>query len=627
MSDVFSLLNIKSDIIKDFPLQASRIDEIQLNRVFNKNMRLLKQIEERMNSDKGIKVSQHSIDEIVQKVKRCSNQGDNSVEAWSTRELRIVSYYLMKLRNNPKDYYFALSLLDKGWKNMFFNGLIFYVLNSWNYIEPEFREATCQLIVNKLKGYEDNNKRYILLKNHLNLFEKNGPLRMATLLTAKKFDLFNAPSIIGYKSSAIKQSYYSDVIINYIEKNNITKLDVISEIFSLHDIDRTKKLVCAYLVERENRRGDEIKRSILCRFINRTLGDVTLASTWAPFAGASSEDAAKLKKAMKLVYMWFAQQIIEVFFEVCVQDKERRNFWLKYVKHLSGFKIIGSTATKRLLQGDSRIGSMFLKHFKETNSYSSQTSALVLFIKNKMLIEFSDTGALYVYNQGHKQVGFVTSARTINSTNDLKIPSMNLLVEQDYYHTYHNEEGRFHHRGEWQSRLTSWMERKVLSSYNNSVSFFDTKDDELFKEKPLLKDFDIYESYSDDGPSTPVVKVEKKEPEPEVVCDDEITYEKNVPCSISSKPFFYSRYRIIANSKGFYLNKIGTSAFARFKSLQKGESPNGDIRIKPPMDTEWCEVVHFYLGTLFVIGYVKLEGGVVKFKNKHNQIDFKEIKL
>ncbi|MBQ7878594.1 MAG: hypothetical protein IJ319_03925 [Bacteroidaceae bacterium] len=627
MSDVFSLLNIKSDLIKDFPLQASRIDEIQLNRVFNKNMRLLKQIEERMNSDRGINVSQRSIDEIVLKVKRCSNQGESSFESWSTRELRIVSYYLMKLRDDPKDYYFALSLLDRRWKSLFFNGLIFYVLNSWNYIEPEFREATCQLIIKKLKEYEDNNKRYILLKNHLNLFDKNGPLRLAALLTAKNIDLFNAPSIIGYKSSAFKQSYYSDVIINYIEKNNITKLDTISEIFSLHDIDRTKKLVCAYLVERENRRGDEIKRSILCRFINRTLGDVTLASTWAPFAGASNEDAARLKKAMRLVYMWFAQQIIEVFFEVCVQSKERKNFWLKYVKYLSGFKIIGSTATKRMLQSDSRIGSTFHRHFKETNSYTSQTSALVLFIKNKMLIEFSDTGALYVYNQGHKQVGLVTSVRTINSTNDLKIPSMNLLVEQDYYHTYHNEEGRFHHRGEWQDRLTLWMERKVLSAYNTSLSFFDTKDDELFKEKPLSKDFDIYESYSDDNPNTTIIKVERKEPEPDIVCDDEITYEKNVLCSISSKPFFYSRYRIVANPKGVYLNKIGTSAFARFRTLQKGESANGDIRIKSPMDTGWCEIVHFYLGTLFVIGYIKLEDGVIKFKNKLNQSDLKEIKL
>lgn len=627
MSNVYSLLNINSGVIKDFPLQAMRVDENQLNKVLNKNMRLLKQIEERMRDDKGIKVSPHSIDETISKLKRLSSKDDYSIENWSIRELRIVSYYLMKLRNNPKDYFYALSLLDKCWRNMFFNGLIFYVLNSWNYIEPEFRDATCRLITDRLKAYNDNNKRYILLKNHLNLFDKNGPLRMAALLKAKNLELFNAPSILGYKNSGFKQSYYSDVIINYVEKNNISKLDVISEIFDYHDIDRTKKLVCAYLVERENKIGDEIRRSVLCKFINRTLGDVTLASTWAPFAGASNEEAAKLQNAMKLVYMWFAQQIIEVFFEVCVQDKERKNFWLKYVKYLSGFKIIGSTATKRMLQSDPRIGNMFLKHFKETSSYSSQTSALVLFIKNKMLVEFSDTGALYVYNQGHKQVGLVTSSRSLNSTNDLKVPSINLLVEQDYYRTYHHEEGRFVHRGEWQSRLTYWLESKVLSKYNSSVSFFDKKDDELFKEKPLSKDFDIYQSYSEKDEQTPIPRTKSSEIVSATVNEEIISYENNVAFSISSKPFYNHRYRIVANSNGFYLNKVGTSSFARFKVPQKGESPHGEIRIKVPMDNSWCEIVHFYLGTLFNLGYIKLEGCNIFYKTNYNQKDYKTINL
>lgn len=625
MSDVYTLLNIKSEVIKDFHLNALRVDENQLNKILNKNKRLLMQIEENMRSDKGIKVSLRSVDDVVRKVKKMSSSGDESIENWDTKDLRIVSYYLMKLCDNPKDYNFALLILDLGWKNMFFNGLVFYILNSWNYIEPEFRDATCQLIIKKLKEYKDNNKRYLLLKNHSNLFDKNGPLRMAALLDAKKIDLLDAPTIIGFKGTTIKQSYYSDVIINYVVKNNITKLDKISEIFSFHDLDRTKKLVCAHLVEQENKRGDEIKRAMLCRFINRTLGDVTLASTWAPFAGATKEEATKLKKAMRLVYMWFAQQIIEVFFEVCVQDQERKGFWLKYVKYLSGFKIIGSTATKRMLQCDSRIGSMFARHFKETNSYSSQTSALVLFIKNKMLVEFSDTGALYAYNQDHKQVGFVTSSRTINSTNDLKIPSIGLLVEQDYYSTFYNEEGRLYHRGEWQDRLTYWMNRKVLSSNNNSVSFFETKDDDVFKATPLKKDFDIYGSYSEK--ENKVVIPEPKKKEPEIIEDENITYENNVSPSITSKPFFYSKYKIVANSKGFYLNKIGSTTFARFKSLQKGESPCGDINIKKPLESGWSEVSNFYLGSKFILGYIKQQGFKILFKEKIAQETFKEINL
>jgi hypothetical protein len=207
----------------------------------------------------------------------------------------------------------------------------------------------------------------------------------------------------------------------------------------------------------------------------------------------------------------------------------------------------------------------------------------------------------------------------------LKIPSIGLLVEQDYYSTFYNEEGRLYHRGEWQDRLTYWMNRKVLSSNNNSVSFFETKDDDVFKATPLKKDFDIYGSYSEK--ENKVVIPEPKKKEPEIIEDENITYENNVSPSITSKPFFYSKYKIVANSKGFYLNKIGSTTFARFKSLQKGESPCGDINIKKPMESGWSEVSNFYLGSKFILGYIKQQGFKILFKEKIAQETFKEINL
>ena len=111
------------------------------------------------------------------------------------------------------------------------------------------------------------------------------------------------------------------------------------------------------------------------------------------------------------------------------------------------------------------------------------------------MVEFSDTGALYVYNQGHNQVKFLRNGvRFMNSTNDLKIPSMQLLIETyDWGGHYYNEEGRMTHQGYWQTRLTNWMRDKVLSNDNTAMSYFETKDDETFvaqelpKEKPILK--------------------------------------------------------------------------------------------------------------------------------------------
>ena len=68
MTDAFSLLNINRDVLKDFHLLANRVDNLQIERVINQNMRKLKSIEERLLVDEGIKVSKQSIDEILYKV-------------------------------------------------------------------------------------------------------------------------------------------------------------------------------------------------------------------------------------------------------------------------------------------------------------------------------------------------------------------------------------------------------------------------------------------------------------------------------------------------------------------------------------------------------------------------------
>ena len=622
MNDIYSLLNINSGVIQDYPLLANRVVDHQIEKVINNNMGKLKQIEDRMLIDKGIEIPKRSIDEVIRKVIRLSKQNDNSPENWTIRELRIVSYYLMKLRNDSKDYYFALSLLDNNWRNIYFNGLIFYLMNTWNSIEAEYRDATSKLVTKKLREYTDNNKRYKLLKNHTDLLEKAGPIRMAAIISAKKMNLTDAPIIMGFKNSIFKQSYFSDVIIKFIESNNINDLDYIEEVLGIHDLDRTKKLLFANLVEKADKIGEGLNRSILCRYINRILGDVTLASTWAPFAGATYSEAEKLKRTMKLVNMWFAQQIIEVFFEVCVQDRDRKQFWLKYVQYVSGFKIVGSTAIKRLLQNNSKIGGMFLRHFIETNQYSSQTAALVLFIKNKMIVEFSDTGALYVYNQNHNQVKLITSRpRSLNSTNDLKIPSMQLLIEiSEWGSLYFNEEGRMTHQGHWQSRLSSWIQKMVLSNNNTNVSFLDLKDDDIFKETPLPCEEEI--SLDDDFEDLNETEEKKLEEEQN---NDIIIYENNVTSKIYSK--WVDNIRIVANDNGFYVNRVSSSQYAKIKRMLPGQHPIGSIWIKRTNSPKWSEIVHFYNGAEICIGYMKHVASGILYKETLIQQNSKQINL
>ena len=615
MSDIYSILNINSGIIQDFHLLADRVADHQIEKVINKNVRTLKQIEERMFVDKGLNVAQQSIDEIISKVIRMAPSGNTSMDNWTIRELRIVSYYLMKLRDDNVCYLYALELLDKNWKNIFFNGLAFYLLNSWHSIEPDYRNLTGQLLVRKLDSYSESNRRYSLWKNRANLFDSNGPVRMAALLKAKNMSVAEAPSLLGFKNTSIKQAYYSDVIVKYVETNHITNLDSIDQVFELHNLDRTKKLIFAYLVETEDRIGDGLRRAQLCRFANVKLGDVTLASSWAPFTGATEKEVQRLRKAMENVNMWFLQQIVESFFEICVQDRERKSFWLKYVQNrsITRFKIIGSTAIKRLLQSNSKIGSMFLRHFIETNSYSSQTSALALFMKNKMFVEFSDTGALYVYNQTHSMVKKVTNARNgISSTNELKIPSMNVLIEANTWGGYYYyEEGRMTHQGYWQQRLEGWLNQMVLSSDNKSMSFLDQKNDDVFKAKPLpAENFKPLAAESvETETATEQDKVVEKKEESFVLNSVPVKFRYKIASKVLD-----NGVRVVANANGFYLS-LGKNHYELVRPFASGQAPTGSIWMKKATMIGWYEIVHNYHGTdTRSIGFIRITNGEVTFK-------------
>ena len=669
MSDAYSLLNINQDVLRDFHLLANTVGDLQTERVINRNVRTLKSIEERLFVSDGIKVSKNSIDEILYKVVEASQSREPNAEEWTMRELRIVSYFIMKLQDDDKVFDYALTLLDKGWRNMYFNGLVFFLMNSWCLIRPDVRKKTSQLVIKKLNEYSDNNRRYVLLKNHANLFEEAGPLRLAMILTSQKKKIEDAPLVLGSKSAAISQSYFSDVIIKYCERNTMTE-DELEELFEKHDVKRTKQLLFSDLVMKAEQNGDPMQQQQLSKFINRILGDITLTATWAPFLGATYEEAQKLKRAMQQVNYWFTRQIIETFFEVCVQDRDRKKFWLDYVKYVRGFKIVGSTTTKRQLQNDPRVNTMYHRHFIETNSTYSQTAALVLSIKDYVLIEFSDTGCAYAYKQQNSKVQFLRKGvRYMNSTNDLKDTSLDPLVERmDWGGYYHNEEGRVFHKGQWQSRLHMWMQRNILSQSNTGTSYFDTKDDDTFtaqelpKQEKIRKPIEIPEKSKVESPiSKPVIKQQEARPKPQpqqrtlfhgvpefdnqrskpqlskpqtaaqpirpkVQSLPNAVYESNVSYALSSKWFFDGICRVVCNNKGYYVNVGRTRQFIKIGGLMGNDSA-GSIWIKRPNLQGWVRIVHATLsGTEFLVGYIKQAGGGLLFKQDISQSSFMQIK-
>lgn len=471
MSDIYGLLNLNRDILENFALQGRLIENnVETDRIIRNAIRKLKTIENRMQDDgKRPEFNQQSIEEVIEKIKREAN-GAN--EEWVLKELRLVSFYLVRLRNEQKVFDHALWLLENNWKDLFVNGLMFFLMNSWNICADNLLIGVSEILKRHLVNYSGSIKRYLTLKRQIDLLEKAGPVRLATILSAKNIPLEDAPTLLGYKASSLSFPYFSDVIINYFKRKQEIDYDEMENIFSKHFLDRTKKLIYAYLVEKAEDSGDGNFQGAVVRSARRILGDINVSTTWSPFTGATAEDIWQLNKAKDLIIAWGARKTVDAFFDVCVQDPRRRKCWLEYVGSIMDYRIVGSTSVRTKLQSNSEVAPLLKSCFIETNSRVSATAALVLFIKDKVFVEFSDVGSLYIYNSSNRIIRDIKRKRYLDSTADLKDTSIGMAIDQYSSWSYlYYDEGRITHRGEWEERFRRWMREKMEMRPGQKVKY------------------------------------------------------------------------------------------------------------------------------------------------------------
>lgn len=456
--DIFEILDIKSYSIRKFSDRASLVIDPHTEKIINGNIKCLQQISDSILSSSPEHISQIAAEKIIEKIKKNADNKNKST-TWTTRELRIATYFLNKLEDSPDAFYYTISLFYSLWKYTFIDGLTFYVLNSWNTIQESYRNAVCSLILEQLNNYQGNNHKYNLLKLHYRVFEKDGHEYLSDYLISNHIKIENSPRVIGFPRSTFKFSYYSDVIILYFKKRYLSLIPIkyVEYILSFHSSDRTKKLLYADIIIRADKNGTDSYQFDACLSVSRMLGRFDLSSTWAPFIGATQSDIDKIDFARRCISKWMTRRTISIFFEKYVQDNSRKTFWLNYVNYILNFRIVGSFFIKRKLCEDMSLNEFVAEHYTTTNSATSQTIALILYIKDKVFVEFSDVGALYIYDKDNTYI----RRRYIEKTDDLKDTSLPLAIEQDsqtYYSYYqYEEEGKINHRGDWQTRLRKWM--------------------------------------------------------------------------------------------------------------------------------------------------------------------------
>lgn len=463
METIFDLLNIDKEQFESFAIQAKSIGGLQLDRVFNRNIKRLKEIEKDcyVDTDHISKDIKDSRKEILSKVKQLSSSRE-LFEEWTILELRNLSYLLYELQDSEVVYTYALQVLDDKWKPLLFNGVIYSIMYNWIFLNEDYKEILCDFIQRKLMLYEGDNNRYLNLKNNMNFFDVNGPLRMSSLLHYKGISIIDAPILLKNQSSTITQSYYSDVIVEYYRNRETINIGELENLFNIHNFSRTKKLLLASIVEEANEDGTEYLQEQVSRLADKILGNITIKATWAPFKGATEIEKEQLIRARDLVNQWYARKVIEVFFDICVQENLRKEFWLKYVPYISNFKIVASRSVKGQLNANNTVRNMLDNYFIPTNSIVTQSKALVLYLKDKVFVEFSDVGALYIYNNNHKIIRTFNKCKSVTSFSDLKDGSFQqAIIRGSYGELDFSDEGKMVHQGNWQYRLKEWFKEKM----------------------------------------------------------------------------------------------------------------------------------------------------------------------
>nr|WP_321372746.1 EH signature domain-containing protein [uncultured Bacteroides sp.] len=445
-----------------FAHSANTIFAHNQEKTFEFNNRRLDLITEKYQYERDIIVDEKTAEELLKRFNAMFNIYNNEktiVNTFSLKELKKFCYCINKFKESPSKMEFAAILLDSFWKDNFINGLLSYVLSNWEMGNTDSNNTIRKLLLKHLNNYTGTRKKFVQLKNNKDFLDVSGPLRVGKLIRMKNYPKKEFTNFFNLPENCLSYEYYSKAIITYYE-GIYSDLAQLKEILTIHNNITTNKKLLPLFIKYADRNYSEEKQDEMKAIAIAFIGDPGVNSYWAPFENATEIEISNLNDAKKIVNEWLTQRFITVFFEKCFLDPERKRFWLRYAKHINRFKIVGSLLTYRMLESDSRIREALSQRYKKTSSSKRTTSALVMYIQNHIIIEFSETGAVYVYKQG-SEISKRIERISIDSTDNLKVPSLSSIVSSNYGYNYFYDEGRLVHMGYWQERMDKWIQSKL----------------------------------------------------------------------------------------------------------------------------------------------------------------------
>ncbi len=353
----------------------------------------------------------------------------------------------------------VLKILNKKWRPSFISGLLYIVLKHWGSTQPSFirlREFLCLNIYTETS----TKNRIQKLKENIRFLEKpNGPLLMGAELAMKGSLIENSLSMFELPDSFFSLKYFRYVFISYFEKRktNIAPIfDSIKHALNVHNRSETSKIIISKMIVLAEESNNIERKDGLKTLAMEKIGDPEISSKWATDETFSASETVEIIKAKEILNNWITNEFITVFFEECINEPGRKKFWLSMAKHIQSFKVVGNDYIKNKLLKDSRISKILSHRFK--SCYGTNIAALLMYVNDYILIEFSDTGsAFYAYKKNSPDAPDLNKINRVDDLKNSEKPPQLFYTDGRMYET-----GKLNHINEWEKKLSIWMDEYVF---------------------------------------------------------------------------------------------------------------------------------------------------------------------
>lgn len=454
--NIYDILKFRFDPI-EFAKVGEKIIFTETRVHIEKSKKILQEIID--NSDKfDDKPPKNYIEETYNEFIQTSIYGEKTLINTfnSSKKVKRLVWALSYSENNkPRiidtNYFItALNLLSQYWRNNMFISLIEVLFQNWDKKNDYKVKKTRELLSQKLLDYKGKRSSILnWLKNMDLLLRENSPMFLVYKLFNEKLSIKDSLNIMSLPEYMRYYPYFSDVVEQYttlVLKNNQLSLYLLEivDFLKYHESKDASKKCLSKMILNVNQVTDDLKEDIKASAF-KLIGDPSNDSYWMPWKGASYKDIEELKEAQNLLNQWINEKFITLFFEEWARDNDRKIFWRKYLKDISRFKIYGSETLEYRLKRDERIAPYLSTRFGILKGGSNST-ALVMVIKDYLLVEFSENGnAFYAYKTSNEYCPNI-SLRTLR-VHELKNTRSN--------------NGRFIHSGGWQYNISSWITEKI----------------------------------------------------------------------------------------------------------------------------------------------------------------------